>query len=73
MKLINLLKLADIRKIIQEIIYKILLENYESDPQEQPAVQEEYSDSMPMDIDVAQLENTKDLLAINENVNGIDI
>jgi hypothetical protein len=28
---------------------------------------------MPMDIDVARLENTKDLLAINGNVNGIDI
>ncbi|GBB96967.1 hypothetical protein RclHR1_28850002 [Rhizophagus clarus] len=28
---------------------------------------------MAMDIDVAQLENSKDLLAINGNVNGIDI
>ncbi|GBB83556.1 hypothetical protein RclHR1_10250007 [Rhizophagus clarus] len=58
-ELINLLKLTDIRKIIQEIVYKIL-ENYESAPQEQPEVQE-YLYPMPMDIDVAQLENTKDL------------
>ncbi|GBB96572.1 hypothetical protein RclHR1_27880004 [Rhizophagus clarus] len=64
-ELINLLKLADIRKIIQEIVYKIL-ENYESAPQEQPEVQEEYLGPMAMDIDVAQLENSKDLLAINE-------
>ncbi|GBB93000.1 hypothetical protein RclHR1_20990004 [Rhizophagus clarus] len=70
-ELINLLKLADIRKIIQEIVYKIL-ENYESAPQEQSEVQEEYLDPMAMDIDVAQLENSKDLLAINGNVNGID-
>ena len=71
-ELLNLLKLADIRKIIQEIVYKIL-ENYDSAPQEQPAVQEEYLGPMAMDIDVARLENTKDLLAINGNVNGIDI
>ncbi|GBC00611.1 hypothetical protein RclHR1_39060002, partial [Rhizophagus clarus] len=71
-KLINLLKLADIRKIIQEISYKIL-ENYESAPQEQPEVQEEYLGSMAINIDVARLENSKDLLAINGNVNGIDI
>src|SRR5690349_11106038 len=71
-ELLNLLKLADIRKIIQEIIYKIL-ENYDSAPQEQPAVQEEYLGPMAMDIDVARLENTKDLLAINGNVNGVDI
>ena len=72
MELLNLLKLANIRKIIQEIVYKIL-ENYDSAPQEQPAVQEEYSDPIPMDIDVARLENTRDLLAINGNVNGVDI
>ena len=71
-ELLNLLKLADIRKIIQEIVYKIL-ENYDSAPQEQPAVQEEYLGPMAMDIDVARLENTKDLLAINGNVNGVDI
>ncbi|GBC00606.1 hypothetical protein RclHR1_39000002, partial [Rhizophagus clarus] len=71
-ELINLLKLADIRKIIQEIVYKIL-ENYESASQEQPEVQEEYLGLMPMDIDVARLENSKDLLAMNGNVNGIDI
>ncbi|GBB92508.1 hypothetical protein RclHR1_20170008 [Rhizophagus clarus] len=71
-ELLNLLKLADIRKIIQEIVYKIL-ENYESAPQEQPEVQEEYSDPVAMDIDVARLENSKDLLAINGNINGIDI
>ncbi|GBC00454.1 hypothetical protein RclHR1_38600002, partial [Rhizophagus clarus] len=69
---INLLKLADIRKIIQEIVYKIL-ENYESNLQEQLAVQDEYLGPMAMDIDVARLENSKDLLAINGNVNGIDI
>src|SRR5579884_3638182 len=71
-ELINCLKLADIRKIIQEIVYKIL-ENYKSAPQEQPAVQEEYLGPMAMDIDVARLENTKDLLAINGNVNGVNI
>ncbi|GBB92570.1 hypothetical protein RclHR1_20240008 [Rhizophagus clarus] len=71
-ELINLLKLAEIKKIIQEIIYKIL-ENYESAPQEQPEVQEEYLGPMAIDIDVARLKNTKDLLAINGNVNGIDI
>ncbi|GES77967.1 hypothetical protein GLOIN_2v1781358 [Rhizophagus clarus] len=69
---INLLKLADIRKIIQEIVYKIL-ENYESAPQEQLEVQEEYLGSMAMDIDVVRLENTKDLLAINGIVNEVDI
>ncbi|GBB93547.1 hypothetical protein RclHR1_21930005 [Rhizophagus clarus] len=72
MELINLLKLADIRKIIQEIVYKIL-ENYESALQEQPEVQEEYLGPMAIDINVARLENSKDLLAINGNVNGIDI
>ncbi|GBC02714.1 hypothetical protein RclHR1_04780001 [Rhizophagus clarus] len=71
-ELLNLLKLADIRKIIQEIVYKIL-ENYDSAPQEQPAVQEEYLGPTAMDIDVARLENTKDLLAINGNVNGVNI
>ncbi|GBC02048.1 hypothetical protein RclHR1_44220001, partial [Rhizophagus clarus] len=71
-ELINLLKLAEIRKIIQEIVYKIL-ENYESTPQEQPEVQKEYYGPMAMDIDVAQLENSKDLLAINGNVNGVNI
>ena len=71
-ELLNLLKLADIRKIIQEIVYKIL-ENYESAPQEQPEVQEEYLGPMAIDIDVARLENTKDFLAINGNVKVIDI
>ncbi|GBC03554.1 hypothetical protein RclHR1_00520006 [Rhizophagus clarus] len=65
--------LADIRKIIQKIGYKILLENYESAPQEQPEIQKEYLDPMAMDIDVAQLKNTKDLLTINVNVNKVDI
>ncbi|GET00652.1 hypothetical protein GLOIN_2v1781358 [Rhizophagus clarus] len=69
---INLLKLADIRKIIQEIVYKIL-ENYKSASQEQPEVQEKYLGLMAMDIDVARLENTKDLLAINGIVNRVDI
>ncbi|GBC00015.1 hypothetical protein RclHR1_37080001, partial [Rhizophagus clarus] len=36
-------------------------------------VQEEYLGPMAMDIDVARLENSKNLLAINGNVNGIDI
>jgi len=79
-ELLNLLKLADIRKIIRKIVYEILHE-YEDDGEGASAhkgtpahkEKQEYLGPMPMEIDVARLENTKDLLAVNGNVNGVDI
>ncbi|GBC07216.1 hypothetical protein RclHR1_07310008 [Rhizophagus clarus] len=63
----------DTSNAIQGVPIELVQENYESAPQEQPEVQEEYLGLMAMDIDVARLENTKDFLAINGNINVIDI
>ncbi|GBC00950.1 hypothetical protein RclHR1_40070001, partial [Rhizophagus clarus] len=65
--------LMDTSNAIRGVPIEFVQENYESAPQERPEVQEEYLGLMAMDIDVARLENSKDLLAINGNVNGIDI
>ena len=72
-ELLNLLKLTDIRKIIREIVYEILQEYEDDSAHKEPPTVQEYLGPMPMDIDVTRLENTKDLLAVNGNVNGVDI
>ncbi|GBC00479.1 hypothetical protein RclHR1_38700001, partial [Rhizophagus clarus] len=63
----------DTSNAIRSVPIELVQENYESAPQEQLEVQEEYLGSMAMDIDVVRLENTKDLLAINGIVNEVDI
>ncbi|GBC00455.1 hypothetical protein RclHR1_38620001 [Rhizophagus clarus] len=63
----------DTSNAIRSVPIELVQENYESASQEQPEVQEKYLGPMAMDIDVAQLENSKDFLAINGIVNGVDI
>lgn len=71
--MVDLLKSTDIRKIIREIVLDILHNKDTLRNEDNVEEVEEDLGPMPMEIDVARLENAKDLLAVNGKVNGIDI
>jgi len=64
---LNLLELIDFRKIVHEILLDELAKSEKIS--ELPLYQDEREDD-PMDIDIAWLENFKDLLAVEGKVNG---
>ncbi|CAB4431770.1 unnamed protein product [Rhizophagus irregularis] len=72
--LLSLLRSADfrklLRKILQEEISSVRKVTEILEDQEQ---EEDIREDDPMDIDIARLENTKDLLALGGKVNGIAI
>jgi len=72
--LLNLLRSADfrnlLREILQEEISSVKKVTEISEDQEQ---EEDIREDDPMDIDIARLENTKDLLVLDGEVNGISI
>lgn len=73
--LLSLLRSADFRKLLREILREET--GYFSNQIPEDLVEEEQEEDIreddPMDIDIARLENTKDLLALGGEVNGIAI
>ncbi|CAB4442481.1 unnamed protein product [Rhizophagus irregularis] len=82
--LLNLLRSADFRILLREILQEEIssvrkvteipgdLADHRKD-QEQEDRKEDIKEDDPMDIDITRLENTKDLLALGGEVNGIMI
>ncbi|CAB4403154.1 unnamed protein product [Rhizophagus irregularis] len=82
--LLNLLRSADFRKLLRKILQEEIssvkkvteisgdLADHRKD-QEQEDRKEDIREDDPMDIDITRLENTKDLLALGGEVNGITI
>ncbi|GET64192.1 hypothetical protein GLOIN_2v1790588 [Rhizophagus irregularis DAOM 181602=DAOM 197198] len=75
--LLSLLRSADFRKLLCKILQEELLSARKVTEIPEDLVEEEQEEDIrvddPMDIDIARLENTKDLLALNGEVNGIAI
>ncbi|GET50948.1 hypothetical protein GLOIN_2v1790588 [Rhizophagus irregularis DAOM 181602=DAOM 197198] len=75
--LLSLLRSADFRKLLCEILQEELLSARKVTEIPEDLVEEEQEEDIrvddPMDIDIARLENTKDLLALDGEVNGIAI
>ncbi|GET59107.1 hypothetical protein GLOIN_2v1790588 [Rhizophagus irregularis DAOM 181602=DAOM 197198] len=74
---LSLLRSADFRKLLREILRKELKSARKSTEIPEDLVEEKQEEDIreddPMDIDIARLENTKDLLALDGEVNGIAI
>ncbi|GET53453.1 hypothetical protein GLOIN_2v1790588 [Rhizophagus irregularis DAOM 181602=DAOM 197198] len=77
---LSLLRSADFRKLLREILREELKSARKSTEIPEDLVEEKQEDRKedireddPMDIDIARLENTKDLLALDGKVNGIAI
>ncbi|PKB97922.1 hypothetical protein RhiirA5_432278 [Rhizophagus irregularis] len=77
--LLSLLRSADFRKLLCEILQEELksASKIMEIPEVQDLAEEEQEEDIrkddPMDIDIARLKNTKDLLALDGKVNGIAI
>ncbi|CAB4405964.1 unnamed protein product [Rhizophagus irregularis] len=75
--LLSLLRSADfrnlLREILQEEISSVRKVTEISEDQEQEDRKEDIREDDPIDIDITRLENTKDLLALDGEVNGISI
>ncbi|CAB4419573.1 unnamed protein product [Rhizophagus irregularis] len=78
--LLSLLKSADFRKLLREILQeeissvrKVVEIPGDLVDEGQEDRKEDIREDDPMDIDITRLENTKDLLALNGEVNGITI
>ncbi|GET62250.1 hypothetical protein GLOIN_2v1781358 [Rhizophagus irregularis DAOM 181602=DAOM 197198] len=77
--LLSLLRSADFRKLLREILQEEMMsaKKVTEIPEVQDLAEEEQEEDIrennPMDIDIARLENTKDLLALDGKVNGIAI
>jgi hypothetical protein len=71
------LRSADFRKLLREILQEEISSVRKvteiSEDQEQEDRKEDIREDDPMDIDITRLENTKDLLALGGEVNGITI
>ncbi|GET57392.1 hypothetical protein GLOIN_2v1790588 [Rhizophagus irregularis DAOM 181602=DAOM 197198] len=74
---LSLLRSADFRKLLREILREELKSARKSTEIPEDLVEEKQEEDIreddPMDIDIARLENTKDLLALDGKVNGIAI
>ncbi|GET56457.1 hypothetical protein GLOIN_2v1790588 [Rhizophagus irregularis DAOM 181602=DAOM 197198] len=74
---LSLLRSADFRKLLREILREELKSTRKSTEIPEDLVEEKQEEDIreddPMDIDIARLENTKDLLALDGEVNGIAI
>ncbi|GET66531.1 hypothetical protein GLOIN_2v1790588 [Rhizophagus irregularis DAOM 181602=DAOM 197198] len=74
---LSLLRSADFRKLLREILREELKSVRKSTEIPEDLVEEKQEEDIreddPMDIDIARLENTKDLLALDGEVNGIAI
>ncbi|GET53369.1 hypothetical protein GLOIN_2v1790588 [Rhizophagus irregularis DAOM 181602=DAOM 197198] len=74
---LSLLRSADFRKLLREILREELKSARKSTEIPEDLVEEKQEEDIreddPMDIDIARLENTKDLLALGGEVNGIAI
>ncbi|GET54512.1 hypothetical protein GLOIN_2v1790588 [Rhizophagus irregularis DAOM 181602=DAOM 197198] len=74
---LSLLRSADFRKLLREILREELKSARKSTKIPEDLVEEKQEENIreddPMDIDIARLENTKDLLALDGKVNGIAI
>ncbi|CAB4429866.1 unnamed protein product [Rhizophagus irregularis] len=72
--LLSLLRSADFRKLLREILQEeISSVRKVTEILEDQEQEEDIREDDPMDIDIARLENTKDLLALGGEVNGIAI
>ncbi|CAB4412231.1 unnamed protein product [Rhizophagus irregularis] len=72
--LLSLLRSADFRKLLREILQEeISSVRKVTEILEDQEQEEDIREDDPMDIDIARLENTKDLLALDGEVNGIAI
>ncbi|GBC49979.2 hypothetical protein GLOIN_2v1790588 [Rhizophagus irregularis DAOM 181602=DAOM 197198] len=75
--LLSLLRSADFRKLLCEILQEEMMSARKvteiSDDLAKEEQEEDIREYDPMDIDIARLENIKDLLALNGEVNGIAI
>ncbi|GET64395.1 hypothetical protein GLOIN_2v1790588 [Rhizophagus irregularis DAOM 181602=DAOM 197198] len=75
--LLSLLKSADFRKLLCEILQEELMSARKvteiSDDLAEEEQEEDIREYDPMDINIVRLENIKDLLALNGEVNGIAI
>ncbi|GET51543.1 hypothetical protein GLOIN_2v1790588 [Rhizophagus irregularis DAOM 181602=DAOM 197198] len=75
--LLSLLRSADFRKLLREILQEEMMSARKvieiSDDLAEEEQEEDIREYDPMDIDIARLENTKDLLALDGEVNGIAI
>ncbi|GET51564.1 hypothetical protein GLOIN_2v1781358 [Rhizophagus irregularis DAOM 181602=DAOM 197198] len=75
--LLSLLRSADFRKLLREILQEEMMSARKvteiSDDLAEEEQEEDIREYDPMDIDIARLENIKDLLALNGEVNGIAI
>ncbi|EXX70309.1 hypothetical protein GLOIN_2v1781358 [Rhizophagus irregularis DAOM 181602=DAOM 197198] len=77
--LLSLLRSADFRKLLCEILQEEMISarKVTEIPEVQDLAEEEQEEDIreddPMNIDIAHLENTKDLLALDGEVNGIAI
>ncbi|GBC49959.2 hypothetical protein GLOIN_2v1790588 [Rhizophagus irregularis DAOM 181602=DAOM 197198] len=74
---LSLLRSADFRKLLREILWEELKSARKSTEILEDLVEEKQEEDIreddPMDIDIVRLENTKDLLALDGEVNGIAI
>ncbi|GET64771.1 hypothetical protein GLOIN_2v1790588 [Rhizophagus irregularis DAOM 181602=DAOM 197198] len=74
---LSLLRSADFRKLLRKILREELKSARKSTEIPEDLVEEKQEEDIreddPMDIDIARLENTKDLLALDGKVNGIAI
>ncbi|GBC53060.2 hypothetical protein GLOIN_2v1790588 [Rhizophagus irregularis DAOM 181602=DAOM 197198] len=74
---LSLLRSADFRKLLREILREELKSTRKSTEIPEDLVEKKQEEDIreddPMDIDIARLENTKDLLALDGKVNGIAI
>ncbi|GBC31789.1 hypothetical protein GLOIN_2v1781358 [Rhizophagus irregularis DAOM 181602=DAOM 197198] len=75
--LLSLLRSADFRKLLREILQEEMMSARKvteiSDDLAKEEQEEDIRKDDPMDIDIARLENTKDLLTLDGEVNGIAI
>ncbi|PKY59175.1 hypothetical protein RhiirA4_514573, partial [Rhizophagus irregularis] len=72
--LLSLLRSADFRKLLREILQEELkFASKNMEISEDQGQEEDIREDDPMDIDITRLENTKDLLALGGEVNGISI
>ncbi|CAB4403189.1 unnamed protein product [Rhizophagus irregularis] len=72
--LLSLLRSADFRKLLREILQEeISSVRKVTEILEDQEQEEDIREDDPMDIDITRLENTKDLLALGGEVNGIAI
>ncbi|CAB4436926.1 unnamed protein product [Rhizophagus irregularis] len=75
--LLSLLRSADFRKLLRKILQEEIssVKNIMEIPEDlaEEGQEEDIREDDPMDIDITRLENTKDLLALGGEVNGIAI